>query len=665
MLQYITRGNTSPVGKPKVFFTAHPADVEKYQSSVARILLDQMNMAIYYDDGQGNKVEWWKEEYGIQILVIPVTLEFLDEPNAARLQDLEMAKERHIPILPLTFNNQVSQHFSEVIGEYQCLYAGVQDGGEKNFYQKLSEYLGSILEPEEVVMQIMEQAFDLNLFISYRKVDRAYVNDYVKMIHKKEELEGVGYWYDEELTPGCDYNDEIDKAMRKADLFVLIITPAILEGDNYVKRVEYTQAVAYGKKILPVELVETNRAELEKSFPGLKDVIWLMDIGESFVRLSKEVKKRRDTKRTSKQNYLLGLAYTNGVGVELNYSTGRKLLMTSAEEEFVPAISKLAELYRAAIGVAYDPDMVVKWQGKLLIMKESDFKKQPDEKHLLEYLHSLYEYGVTLLDAGTPETALQSFLEFMRLTENYGMTSKDAVYVCYEISGIYQAKGELELAEKYNAMLIDLTNQCAAAGEEDRLMAARACFVGLLEQGDCYLAKGDFQNAQAGYREAEAVARKNYERFQENDTLSDLASLSSRIGKLYEQYAVVTENGKYLQPARDAYIEAVTIRNQVYKENRSVPTLVHLIRDFLAAGRVCDVLSDKDNAIQYFCKATNAVNVLRKQLPLVPERQLLQEYIPGMEHAYLRLSELFLQRGRESDAAMSREMYESIMEILE
>lgn len=46
-LNYYTRGQTSPQGKARIYFTAHPDDYNKYQISICKEILDRHNCAIF------------------------------------------------------------------------------------------------------------------------------------------------------------------------------------------------------------------------------------------------------------------------------------------------------------------------------------------------------------------------------------------------------------------------------------------------------------------------------------------------------------------------------------------------------------------------------------------------------------------------------------------
>ena len=48
-LQYKTRGMSDPKGKPKVYFSCHPADFEEAFPLISEDLLRHANCAVWYD----------------------------------------------------------------------------------------------------------------------------------------------------------------------------------------------------------------------------------------------------------------------------------------------------------------------------------------------------------------------------------------------------------------------------------------------------------------------------------------------------------------------------------------------------------------------------------------------------------------------------------------
>lgn len=90
------------------------------------------------------------------------------------------------------------------------------------------------------------------IFISYRKKDNLYgIRD--RLIQCVLSAADCAVWYDDSLTAGVDYDEEISEAIRDSDVVILLLTGGILKSE-YVWNVEVAQAIAQKKGIIPVAL---------------------------------------------------------------------------------------------------------------------------------------------------------------------------------------------------------------------------------------------------------------------------------------------------------------------------------------------------------------------------------------------------------------------------
>jgi serine/threonine protein kinase len=86
------------------------------------------------------------------------------------------------------------------------------------------------------------------IFISYSSKDRSRVSGIVK------QLQGMGYlvWYDQELTGGQEWWDQILTQIRNCDLFLFMVTPRSMA--SYPCQLERDYARALNKLIMPLVL---------------------------------------------------------------------------------------------------------------------------------------------------------------------------------------------------------------------------------------------------------------------------------------------------------------------------------------------------------------------------------------------------------------------------
>lgn len=169
-----TRDNTSPQGKPRVYFTGHSEDLATYSEEIFADILKLQDCAIYYDAEPGasfDKDELFHELEQMQLFVIPVTHRFLRQPNRALDVEFGFAEKHHIPILPLAQEHELEEEFNSRCGNRQILNKHESDPTALPYAERLESFLTSVLVRDSMVEQV-RMAFDAYLFLSYRKKDR-------------------------------------------------------------------------------------------------------------------------------------------------------------------------------------------------------------------------------------------------------------------------------------------------------------------------------------------------------------------------------------------------------------------------------------------------------------------------------------------------------------
>ena len=100
------------------------------------------------------------------------------------------------------------------------------------------------------------------VFISYAHADRMGVTKILQQLMDNN----IRFWFDEGLTPGNEWRDELKETIKTAHTFLVFISPNSVISD-YVKK-EITHATIYNVKIQPIYLVETNLPEIVKDDIG-------------------------------------------------------------------------------------------------------------------------------------------------------------------------------------------------------------------------------------------------------------------------------------------------------------------------------------------------------------------------------------------------------------
>lgn len=365
-LEYKTRGNSDPQRKPRVFFACHPKDFSLYFHSVSEELLSVQNCAVFYTapDAPVPEEDLLSQ---MQLVVVPITTRLLSTPSDAADRILPFAADRRIPILPLMMERGLDELFTKKFGNIQYLDPNQTDLTAISYSVKLCTFLSSILVDDSLAEKV-RAAFDAYVFLSYRKKDRKHAQQLMKLIHDNDFCRDIAIWYDEYLTPGENFNDAIRDALIKSDLFAIAVTPNLINEPNYVMSTEYPLAKEMGKRILPALLVPTDGEKLAACYEGIPRSIDASDPSQLAAALAQALREiaLRKNDQDPRHNFFIGLAYLNGIDVEIDHDRAYSLISSAAESGCEEAAAQLVAMYRSGIGVARDYCEAVRWQEKLV-----------------------------------------------------------------------------------------------------------------------------------------------------------------------------------------------------------------------------------------------------------------------------------------------------------
>jgi hypothetical protein len=352
-------------GVLKLLFSCHKDDFDKHFSELSSEILDVQDCSMYYLEDQSHTPEDI-ENYKVQLsefnlFVFPITSNFLNEDNRAKDIDFKFAYEHRYPLLPILVEPNLYDKFNETVENVQILDRTTNDPTQESYKVKLEKYLKTVLVDNETIKKIKD-AFDAYIFLSYRKKDRKYAQEIMSLIHKNDFMRDIAIWYDEFLTPGENFNDEISNNLLKSKLVTLVVTPNINEryGEkgNYVIEEEYPRAIKENKPVLPIEAVETNKEELKNNFKDIQNPInkenydKITEFFKDFI-----IKNGLDENDDDPGHlYFIGLAYLNGIDTDRNPEKAIEILEKS-EDLFYKQFPEQRNL-------SYDP---IPWSSKMLV----------------------------------------------------------------------------------------------------------------------------------------------------------------------------------------------------------------------------------------------------------------------------------------------------------
>lgn len=377
-LQYKTHSNRSPNGLIRTLFIAPEEDFDRYFKEITDQILEiSRNIAIYYTR---NPEDLPEDVIGsMRLVIVPVTMAFLHPDCRWRTEVFDKARELHIPLLPILKQAGIEPFFNRICAQIQFLDGVTKDETAIAYEDKLKTFLDTVLVDDETMKKIRE-AFDAYIFLSYRKKDRKYAQQIMHLIHENPFMRDVAIWYDEYLVPGEDFNDSIRDAMLKSKLITLVVTPNLVNEENYVQQIEYPMARKEGKRILPVEAVATDAESMRQQYDGIADAVRAEDkdalsaaLSEVFV--SEGMKENDDPDHL----YFIGLAYLMGIDVEADAGRAVEILKRALVLGNLQAGYQLIDCYMEGRYVRRDyeiaagiiSDMLEMLPGRLSDTKES------------------------------------------------------------------------------------------------------------------------------------------------------------------------------------------------------------------------------------------------------------------------------------------------------
>lgn len=440
--------------KPRLYFACHSADFHLCFTELSHDLLAAWDAAIWFDHGADHPKT--KQDLAslesflqtIQVLVVAVTPSLLEANCQAWQIEFAFAESHHIPILPIipTSVGQITglgSRFSNLKGKMHLLNKNAGTAIEESaipYEQKLMDFLSRSLLGQKQIEEI-QQEFDINCFLSYRKEDRAYANALMSYIHQYPQFQDIAIWFDEYLYAGENYNQQIQHRLKHSDLCLLLVTPHLYAPnakgeDNFVITHEYPDAQAFHCPVLPVLVTAADTIDfkaMQVKFPGLPPCV---DVREpSFAKqleaaLAPASHKRRQT--TPEHLYRIGLAYLYGINVEVNRKRAVELIQRAAEAGLDVSVQKLVDMYRTGQGVARNLAEAIRLQEALVSHYQKNYEEKlqfarqlPDEMQNYYLLPDAYSWTFSLWMLGNDQMENDdyagAFITYHQMLENCQM----------------------------------------------------------------------------------------------------------------------------------------------------------------------------------------------------------------------------------------------------
>ncbi len=646
----------SPQGKPRVWFSCHPADFGKHFEEICEDIFTTQNCAIYYETEPKagfDETELASQLSDMQLFVVVITTKFLFSDNRACSYEYRYAMENHIPILPIAVEPGIADIFTERMNHIGAGYGDVQlldrtstDITAIPYAEKLSKQLDVLLVGDERAARV-RAAFDAYIFLSYRKKDRIYAKELMRLIHRIPFCRDIAIWYDEFLVPGEGWNDAIKDAMQKSSLVTLAVTPNVTEPDNWIIKNEYPDAVKMGKEVIPAELVATDRDLLSRLF---KDIQLPVD-GNDENAMAEALKSIaiKENNPDPEHNFLIGLAYLGGIDVERDNEHAVSMITVAAEAGLPEAIEKLVSMYANGDGVERNYLTSVYWQEKLVAALERAENPLEDD-NLIWCLANLGEMREAL---GQFKEAREAYERMQKYAEERYNQMPKAVETRRCLATSFERMGDLSKEEGNTTAAGDYYKRCLEIREQ--LADETGTHLALSNLGlsyDCLgelcQSAGDFAVAGEYYEKALAIREHLKDESGTIEEWQDLSVSYDRLGKLYATAGDFTT-------AKGYYEKCYEICKRMVVEAGTLEALRDLTGSFMNLGDLCKAEGDLVAAEEYYEKVLETRKQLADETDAIADRR-------NLTLVYDKLGDLYAITGEHTTAL---EYYNKGFEIKE
>lgn len=615
-MEYLTRGGTSPQGKPKVYLCCHPDDLSVYLQPIAAELLEKQNCAVWYARSIQPELSDLEQ---MQLFVIPVTRRFLTDPNRALEVEYPFAITHHIPVLPLMQESGLETLFNQKCGELQFLDKNIKDPTGIRYEEKLEKFLSAVLIGDQL-SETIRKAFDAYMFLSYRKKDRLYARKLMELIHQNDFCRDIAIWYDEFLTPGENFNASIQAALEQSNLFVLAVTPNLVNEINYVMTTEYPMAWQTGKPILPVELVATDRADLKEKYVGIPtpaNAYSPAALTHSLREATKGLALRKND--SPKQDYLMGLAYLSGVDVEVDHAKAVQLITAAAKAEYPAAVTKLVNMYSTGLGVTRSYETALGWQEYLIRLRERQYRNDPTPTHVHLLTTALLDLGTQLVTLSRYPQGAKAFRYAAELLEAFPRCQaypklQRTLACCYMVLGsLHTSTKEFDTAKTFLEKALPIFERLDSIKNYDAQNDYVQCLISL---GDLYTHMGDLKSAQSKYNCARLLGLYT--------AVMDDRSGSGRLAtaSVLRQAELLEKQGK-LQEAEALLLKNLVSAQREAEETKSIAQRRLLKEMYFGLARLRQKQNALPDAEAYYRKASDILVAWAKEADTIESRNNL------------------------------------------
>ena len=240
----------------RIFISAHPADRYGLIDRVAEAVNAVDGCVAVFHPAPSDKGPFLPE--GVDTVVVLASIKYFAWANSGYVSELQAAISAGISVVPIAL--EAGQNLTDLIN-MRCGKVQYIDAARDGLDLALDALAARLSSAARVVDESLP-----SVFISYRRADREAMLRLVEIVKASPYADKINLWYDVIIEPGENYSLSILSEIKRCRLFILLVTPNILEPSNYVYRVEYKLARKLSKRILSVEAERTDKRALNAMY---------------------------------------------------------------------------------------------------------------------------------------------------------------------------------------------------------------------------------------------------------------------------------------------------------------------------------------------------------------------------------------------------------------
>ncbi len=365
----------------RIYISCHPEDMKYFDTIAEQIRQIEPDCVIAFASADGDEALRLEELVEFHLTVALVTENWFSE--GAHKREFDHLVASYKPILPILFKGSLEEPFNETTDNLQFLQINDSD-----FSEKMRRTLQDILF-DSALLDKVRSVFTHKMFIAYCREDRERVARLIRSIHGVKGGKRVAVWYDKYLPFGKNFEDSIFNELDECDIFGVTLTQNLLNRDNYVKEYEYPRALKGDKNFIFFEFDSADKNIIfdERGCPD-KYCSAAFDDDTAFSNVLGNLIKKTPGKKVQldsvETDYLLALAYQNGLFVEFDHNYAVQRFRNAANANNADAARNLGNMYYRGIGIARDVEKAIKWYEKEVSITNRLFREEGERLRKLK-----------------------------------------------------------------------------------------------------------------------------------------------------------------------------------------------------------------------------------------------------------------------------------------